>query len=80
MLDRVVTGDDVAQMMNEMGSRARAAARTLAITPPQTKTEALLAMARALRASTDAIIAANGRDMEAGRKAGSPTPCWTGWN
>ena len=70
MLDRVVNGDDVAKMMNEMGSRARAAARTLAITPPQTKIEALLAMARALRASTGTIIAANARDMEAGRQAG----------
>ena len=70
MLDRVVNGDDVANMMNEMGSRARAAARTLAITPPQTKTEALIAMARALRASTGTIIAANARDMEAGRQAG----------
>jgi len=70
MLDRVVSSSDVAVMMDEMGARARAAARSLAITPAETKTQALLAMAQALRASSDKIVAANGRDMAAGREAG----------
>ncbi|NMG38047.1 glutamate-5-semialdehyde dehydrogenase [Chelativorans sp. ZYF759] len=70
MLDRVADANDVAAMMNAMGAQARAAARTLAITPPETKTRALGAMARALRGSTGDIIAANEKDMEAGRRAG----------
>ena len=57
-------------MMDKMGARARAAARSLAITPAETKTRALLAMSQALRAGSDDIVAANGRDMEAGREAG----------
>ncbi|MGY6710028.1 MAG: glutamate-5-semialdehyde dehydrogenase [Rhizobiaceae bacterium] len=70
MLDKVVKTDDVAAMMNAMGDSARAAARTLAIAPPETKTRALGAMAKALRASTDSIISANAKDMDAGRQAG----------
>jgi len=70
MLDRVANGSDVAAMMDKMGARARAAARSLAITPAETKTRALLAMSQALRAGSDDIVAANGRDMEAGREAG----------
>lgn len=70
MLDRVVSSSDVAVMMDEMGRQARAAARSLAITPAETKTRALLAMSQALRAGSGNIVAANRRDMAAGRQAG----------
>ncbi len=70
MLDRVANGKDIAALMDEMGRQARAAARSLAITPAETKTSALVAVSQALRAASADIITANGRDMEAGRKAG----------
>lgn len=70
MLDRPHKGDEVATMMDEMGRKARAAARVLAIAPAQQKTQALEAMAAALVAATDDIIEANRRDMEEGEKAG----------
>ncbi|MFN4272358.1 MAG: glutamate-5-semialdehyde dehydrogenase [Aliihoeflea sp.] len=70
MLDRPHKGDEVATMMDEMGRKARAAARVLAIAPAQQKTQALEAMAAALVAASDDIIEANRRDMEEGEKAG----------
>jgi glutamate-5-semialdehyde dehydrogenase len=70
MLDRPHKGDEVATMMDEMGRKARVAARVLAIAPAQQKTQALEAMAAALVAASDDIIEANRRDMEEGEKAG----------
>lgn len=49
---------------------ARAAARTLAATDSATRDRALHAIADALVARTDEILAANERDLEAGREAG----------
>jgi glutamate-5-semialdehyde dehydrogenase len=49
---------------------ARAAARRLAALDSGAKDAALLAIADALEARTDEIVAANGRDMEAGREHG----------
>jgi glutamate-5-semialdehyde dehydrogenase len=61
---------DVTALMADIGRRARAAARPLATAPTASKDAALLAMADALEAGADAIIAANALDMAAGEKAG----------
>jgi glutamate-5-semialdehyde dehydrogenase len=52
--------------------RARDAAAALAPLTRQTKDAALRAMADALRARTDDVLAANARDVDAGRDAGLP--------
>jgi len=61
---------DVRRLMQTVGERARAAARTLAALPTATKDAALAAIADALEAGTDAILTANARDLERGREAG----------
>ncbi|KFB08577.1 glutamate-5-semialdehyde dehydrogenase [Nitratireductor basaltis] len=58
---------DVAQIMSDMGGRARAAARPLAIASSDQKNKALLAMAEALEARVPEILAANEEDLERGR-------------
>jgi glutamate-5-semialdehyde dehydrogenase len=63
-------GDDVAAIMADIGRRARAAARTLALAPAETKNAALTAMAAAVRADRAAILAVNRRDVAAMREAG----------
>ncbi|MCT7376409.1 glutamate-5-semialdehyde dehydrogenase [Chelativorans salis] len=64
------TGENVAALMADLGARARAAARPLAVAAPETKNAALLAMAEALVAREGEILAANAKDMEKGRAAG----------
>ena len=54
-----------------VATRARAAAARLAPVPRKAKDAALLAMADALVASTDAILSANAEDVTAGREAGT---------
>ncbi|MFP1630764.1 glutamate-5-semialdehyde dehydrogenase [Zhengella sp. ZM62] len=61
---------DIHALMAEMGRRARAAAAPLAIASPQAKHAALMAMADAIEADMDAILAANAIDMENGVEAG----------
>ena len=56
--------------MNEIGRRARAAARRLATSASAEKDAALRAMARNLRCSAAAILAANAHDVADARKAG----------
>ena len=56
-------GTDLAAYMTDMGRRARAASRTLALTPPEAKTQALRAAAAAIRAAADEILAANAGDV-----------------
>lgn len=58
---------DLDTVMENLGRAARAAARTLAQTPPALKNQALQAAATAIRAQAAAIKAANAIDMEAGR-------------
>lgn len=74
MLDKIKDaagqGDDVAALMATMGRKARAAARALALASTQTKNQALLAMAAALRAATPDILSGNARDLEAMRANG----------
>src|SRR5215212_8066753 len=56
--------------LNDMGARARRAARTLALTPTERKNAALEAVATALLAHADMVLAANAIDLERGRAAG----------
>ncbi|WP_281978572.1 glutamate-5-semialdehyde dehydrogenase [Pseudorhizobium flavum] len=66
MLDLVTTKtDDVTALMEEIGRHAKAAARQLALASSETKNRALNAMADALLASQDAILAANAEDLRA---------------
>jgi glutamate-5-semialdehyde dehydrogenase len=66
-IDRAVSGgeqaEDVPAMMNDLGRRARAAARRLALAPPEQKNAALMAMAAALRADAASILAVNALDV-----------------
>jgi len=59
MQDQHVPKGDVAAVMRELGTAARAAARTVALARAAAKTDALLEAARALRAQTAAILVAN---------------------
>ncbi len=61
---------DLTAQMHEIGRRARAAAADLAFAPSAAKAQALMAAADAIEAQTDAIIAANGRDLDYGRNKG----------
>jgi len=56
---------NIAQLMQDMGTAARAAAMQLAFAPAEQKTRALLAAAAALRLSRTAILAANDADVRA---------------
>lgn len=62
---------DIAKTMREMGARARAAARVLALAPTETKNDALAAMAKAIRERAPDILAANALDVEEAKKAGA---------
>ncbi len=61
---------DIHALMTELGQKARAAARQLALVPGPAKDAALRAAAAALRAQADAIKAANAKDMAAGEAKG----------
>lgn len=61
------TDPALAGVMRDLGQRARAAARVLARATTAQKNQALRAAAAAIRTSSDEIIAANARDMEAAR-------------
>jgi glutamate-5-semialdehyde dehydrogenase len=67
--------DDLHAAMLQLGRAAREAARALARADADTKNRALKAGAAALRADADAIIAANGRDLEAAKAEGA-TPAF----
>lgn len=61
--------DEVARYMQAVGSRARSAARAMAVVEPGTKNAALFAVADAIEASEQTLRAANARDLEAGRNS-----------
>ncbi|WP_370193453.1 glutamate-5-semialdehyde dehydrogenase [Aurantimonas coralicida] len=69
MRDSTETGS-IDTLMDAIGKRARAAARRLALAPTETKNAALLAMADALVASTDTILAENAADLDRAAEAG----------
>ncbi|UZF95313.1 glutamate-5-semialdehyde dehydrogenase [Bosea sp. NBC_00550] len=56
--------------MHEIGRRARAAARRIALAPAAQRNAALVAMADALRARSARILAANAQDLADGKAAG----------
>ena len=62
---------DIAAAMAEIGRRARAAARTLALSTPSQKNRALDLMAAAIRAQKSQILAANAEDLAETRTAGA---------
>ncbi|AVO46327.1 glutamate-5-semialdehyde dehydrogenase [Phreatobacter cathodiphilus] len=65
-------GDEASteEVMLEMGGRAKAAARRLALATPAQKNAALTAMAQAIRARTALICEANAEDVAAARQEG----------
>src|SRR5918911_73932 len=62
---------DIAAVMRDIGARARAAARTLALASADQKNAALTAMASAVRANSKQILAANAEDLADARKGGA---------
>ncbi|HEX5934216.1 MAG TPA: glutamate-5-semialdehyde dehydrogenase [Pseudorhizobium sp.] len=65
MLEMVVTkSEDIGLLMNDLGRRAKAAARLLATASPDAKRNALLSMADALVGSKKEILAANAEDLK----------------
>jgi len=62
--------EDVPALMRRIGADARAAAGVLANASTEAKNAALRGSADSLRARADAILAANRKDMEAGRRKG----------
>ena len=65
-----INTSDIERLMLDIGTRARAAARVLALAPADQKNAALVAMAKALRRSQAAILEANALDVAAVRAAG----------
>ncbi|QCB53596.1 glutamate-5-semialdehyde dehydrogenase [Sphingopyxis sp. PAMC25046] len=61
---------DAAALIADMGARARAAAKRVALTPTADKAAALVAAAATIRAQAAHILAANEEDMAAGQKNG----------
>jgi glutamate-5-semialdehyde dehydrogenase len=61
---------DITALMDDLGRRARVAARALATATPAAKTAALHAAADRIMDQSDAILDANARDMDFGRDKG----------
>src|SRR5690348_15171863 len=61
---------DLATLMNQLGTSARAAARVLSLASPEQKNQALEAMERAIRANAAAILSANAEDVAEARASG----------
>ena len=61
---------DLQALMSDLATRARAAARVLALAPPEQKNRALAAIERAIRANAPAILAANAEDVAEARAGG----------
>src|ERR1700674_3719093 len=68
---KTIEGRDLAAVMREIGARAKAAARTLALASSAQKDAALAAIANAIRARTRPILAANAEDLAEARAAGA---------
>ncbi|MEW5755588.1 MAG: glutamate-5-semialdehyde dehydrogenase [Pseudomonadota bacterium] len=61
---------DIKQYMTQIGQQARAASRALSRAETAAKNQALLAMAQIIEQRSAALIAANAKDMAAGRENG----------
>ncbi|WP_027166793.1 glutamate-5-semialdehyde dehydrogenase [Mesorhizobium sp. WSM3224] len=64
------SGEDTVALMADIGRRARAAARPLAVASTRAKNDALAAMADAILRNEQAILDANAVDMSNGEEAG----------
>jgi glutamate-5-semialdehyde dehydrogenase len=69
-LKTIEASPDIAAAMQDIGRRAKAAARVLALASAEQKNRALAAMARAIRADKSAILAANAEDVTDAKAAG----------
>lgn len=69
-LRALAPSEDVHAVMADIGRRARASARRLALAPPEVKRAALLAAAEAIRRAAPAIIKANEEDVAAAKASG----------
>src|SRR5262249_16837007 len=65
---------DIAATVREIGRRAKAAARVLALAPTAQKDQALAAMADAIRARKAEILAANAEDVAHAKQSGPTAP------
>jgi glutamate-5-semialdehyde dehydrogenase len=70
-LKAITAASDIDATMRDIGRRGRAAARVLALAPTAQKDKALAAMARAIRAATPAILAANAEDVAEAKSQGA---------
>ena len=70
-LKAVEKSGDIAAVMRDIGARAKAAGRRLALAATADKDCALAAMAQAVRASRAAILAANAEDIAEARSGGA---------
>ncbi|GKQ53793.1 glutamate-5-semialdehyde dehydrogenase [Bradyrhizobium sp. Ce-3] len=61
---------DLTVLMTDLAAKARAAARVLALAPPEQKNRALAAIERAIRSHAPAILAANAEDVAEARAGG----------
>jgi glutamate-5-semialdehyde dehydrogenase len=66
-----IEGISIADAMADIGRRAKAAARQLALSPTKQRDAALAAMARTVRASAAGILAANAEDVAEAKAAGA---------
>jgi glutamate-5-semialdehyde dehydrogenase len=64
---------DLQALMSDLATKARAAARVLALAPPEQKNRALGAMERAIRTNAAAILTANAEDVAEARASGNST-------
>ena len=62
---------DLPALMTDLATEARAAARVLALAPPEQKDRALAAIERAIRANAAKILAANAEDVAEVRATGA---------
>jgi len=67
---RQTTGADIKRYMRDVGQRARVAARAVSRAETAAKDAALLAMAAEIEKQSTALMAANKKDLDAGRNAG----------
>src|ERR1700742_696790 len=65
---------DLTELMNALATRARAAARVLALASREQKNRALEAMERAIRDNATAILAANAEDVAEAPAGGARSP------
>jgi glutamate-5-semialdehyde dehydrogenase len=70
MLEKLGTGENIATLMADIGRRARAASRPLALASAERKHAALFAMAEAVQRNERKILEANALDMANGEEAG----------